>query len=113
MGGCSPSTRSNSGPRCFSELSPQVPRYERTTRFSRGASQALRAPPAPVRLDLSVGSDDELGFTETTTAFAKALDNLKPKGLDYRLTVYPGQNHNSVRLVSFPAGLCWVYREGK
>jgi predicted alpha/beta superfamily hydrolase len=34
---------------------------------SREASRALRALPAPVRLDLSVGSDDELGFAETTT----------------------------------------------
>ncbi len=62
---------------------------------------------------LGRGSDDELGFTATTTALARILDNLKPKGLDYRFTVYPGQNHNSVRLVSFPAGLYWVYRTAK
>jgi uncharacterized protein len=74
------------------------------------ARRALSAMRAPVRLDLSVGSDDELGFTNTTTAFAQLLDALKPKGLDYRFTVYPGENHNSVRLVSFPAGLYWVYR---
>jgi predicted alpha/beta superfamily hydrolase len=77
------------------------------------ASRALRALPATVRLDLSVGSDDELGLTQTTTEFARVLDNLKPKGLDYRFTLYPGQNHNSVRLVSFPAGLYWVYRAAK
>ena len=35
------------------------------------------------------------------------------EGLDYRLTLYAGENHNSVRLVSFPAGLYWVYREAK
>ena len=77
------------------------------------ASRALRALPATVRLDLSVGSDDELGFAQTTTEFARTLDKLKPKGLDYRFTLYPGQNHNSVRLVSFPAGLYWVYRAAK
>ena len=39
--------------------------------------------------------------------------NSKPKGLDYRFTLYPGENHNSVRLVAFPAGLYWVYRQPK
>jgi hypothetical protein len=81
--------------------------------FSEDARRALSALPSSVRLDLSVGSDDELGFAKTTTAFARFLDELKPKGLDYRFTVYPGENHNSVRLVSFPAGLYWVYRPGK
>jgi uncharacterized protein len=74
------------------------------------ARRALRALPAPVRLDLSVGSDDELGLAKSATEFARVLDEIKPKGLDYRFTVYPGENHNSVRLVSFPAGLYWVYR---
>ncbi len=77
------------------------------------ARHALRALPASVRLDLSVGSDDELGFAKSTTAFAHVLDELKPKGLDYRFTVYPGENHNSVRLVSFPACLYWVYRPAR
>ena len=78
--------------------------------MDNAARHALSALPAPVRLDLSVGSDDELGFTKTTTAFAHLLDELKPKGLDYRFKVYPRENHNSVRLASFPAGLYWVYR---
>ena len=37
------------------------------------------------------------------TAFASA-------GLEYRYTTYPGENHNSVRLSSFPKALYWVYR---
>ncbi len=73
----------------------------------------LRVLPATVHPGLSVGSDDELGFTETTTKFARVLDELKPKGLDYRFTIYSGENHNSVRLVSFPAGLYWVYHAAK
>ena len=77
------------------------------------ARRALRAVPAPVRLDLSVGSDDELGLAKVATEFARVLDEIKPKNLDYRFTVYPGENHNSVRLVSFPAGLYWVYRASK
>lgn len=77
------------------------------------ASRTLRTLPATVRLDLSVGTDDELGFAKPTTAFAQILDKLKPNRLDYRFTLYPGQNHNSVRLVSFPAGLYWVYRPAK
>ncbi len=77
------------------------------------ARRALRDLPASVRVDLSVGSDDELGFTKTTAEFAQLLNELKPRGLDYRFTVYPGENHNSVRLVSFPAGLYWVYRPAR
>ena len=75
------------------------------------ARTRLRSLPAPVRLDLSVG--DEADLTADTIAFAKVLDELKPAGLDYRFTLYPGQNHNSVRLVSFPAGLYWAYRPGR
>ena len=100
-------------PALFQRIVAASPALSPDNVVSKEASRALRALPAPVRLDLSVGSDDELGFTETTTALARVLDNLKPKGLDYRFTLYPGQNHNSVRLVSFPAGLYWVYRAAK
>jgi predicted alpha/beta superfamily hydrolase len=100
-------------PALFQRIVAVSPALSPDNVVSREASRALRALPAPVRLDLSVGSDDELGFTETTTALARVLDNLKPQGLDYRFTLYPGQNHNSVRLVSFPAGLYWVYRAAK
>lgn len=75
------------------------------------ARDRLRKLPAPVRLDLSVG--DEADSTASSTDFAKLLDELKPTGLDYRFTVYHGENHNSVRLVSFPAGLYWAYRPAK
>jgi predicted alpha/beta superfamily hydrolase len=73
------------------------------------ARNRLRKLPAPVRLDLSSG--DENDNNECTKAFAKLLDEMKPAGLDYRLTIYRGENHNSVRLVSLPAGLYWVYRK--
>jgi len=72
------------------------------------ARDRLRRLSAPVRLDLSVG--DEGDNTDSTTAVAKILDELKPAGVDYRFTVYRGENHNSVRLVSFPAGLYLAYR---
>jgi hypothetical protein len=75
------------------------------------ARDRLRKLSAPVRLDLSVG--DEGDNTGSTTAFAKILDELKPAGLDYRFTLYRGENHNSVRLVSFPAGLYWAYRPAR
>jgi hypothetical protein len=64
-----------------------------------------------VRLDLSVG--DESNNTDSTTAFAKILDELKPAGRDYRSTVYRGENHNSVRLVPIRAGLYWGYRPAR
>jgi hypothetical protein len=99
-------------PALFQRIVAASPALQPDDAVSREAS-ALRTLPAPVRLDLSVGSDDELGFTETTTALARILDSVKPKELDYRFTVYPGQNHNSVRLASFPAGLYWVYGTAK
>jgi len=77
------------------------------------ARRQLRSLPSPVRLDLSVGDEDEFGFAKDTIAFAKLLDELKPAGLNYRFTLYRGENHNSVRLVSFPAGLYWAYRPGR
>ena len=77
----------------------------------RVARDRLRNLPASVRLDLSSGDDGD--NNESTTAFGKVLDELKPAGLDYRVTIYHGENHNSVRLVSFPAGLYWIYRPAK
>jgi hypothetical protein len=58
------------------------------------ARTRLRSLPSHVRLDLSVGTESD--NTEDTAAFAKLLDELKPAGLDYRFTLYPGENHNSV-----------------
>ena len=88
------------------ELKDGIYRLERPLLFA--ARERLKALPAPVRLDLSAGSDADV--TEDVVAFAKLLDEIKPAGLDYRSTIYPGENHNSVRLVSFPRGLYWVYR---
>jgi hypothetical protein len=85
----------------------KYPQYKRRDESRHGTHEL----PAPVRLDLSVGDDGD--NTASTTAFAKILDELKPTGLDYRFTVYRGENHNSVRLVSFPAGLYWAYRPAK
>jgi predicted alpha/beta superfamily hydrolase len=81
--------------------------------FLDSARPALRAGlPAPVRLELSAGygEDLEIAFADSTKAFVKLLDELKPAGLDYRYKVYPAENHNSVRFASFPPGLYWVYR---
>ncbi len=89
--------------------SPSLDWYNRM--LLTAAAARLRNLPAPVRLDLSVGDDHD--NTEVTTAFAKLLHDLKPPKLDYRFTLYHGENHNSVRLASFPAGLYWIYRPDK
>jgi hypothetical protein len=52
-------------------------------------------------------------ITRSAAAFAILLDELKPANLDYRFTRYRGENHDSVPLFSFPAGLFWVYRPGQ
>lgn len=67
--------------------------------------------PSYVRLDISVGSEETVGNEVSDCAeFAKLLDSLKLNGLEYQFHVYNDENHNSVRLTSFPAGLYWVYQ---
>ena len=71
--------------------------------------ERLERLPAPVVLDLSVGTEGDL--TEETVALALLMDSMKQiPNLRRRLTVYNGENHDSVRLNAFPAGLYWVYR---
>jgi len=70
--------------------------------------ERLEKLPSPVVLDLSVGTEGDL--TEETVALALLIDSLKPVNLRRRLTVYNGENHDSVRLSAFPAALYWVYR---
>lgn len=61
--------------------------------------------------DFSYGSDESgEEKLESVQPFFWTLDSLKPDGLDYRFTIYPGENHNSVRPYSFSSGLSWVYR---
>ena len=90
--------------------SPSVD-WDNSLLLSAAARAKLSKLPANVRLDLSVG--DAGDNTAAATAFATLLNQLKPAHLDYRFTVYHGENHNSVRLASFPAGLYWVYRSDK
>jgi predicted alpha/beta superfamily hydrolase len=75
----------------------------------------LRSIKAHVRLDLSAGEQEtgEGSVVKETTEFAKMLDQLKPSGVQHRSTIYPGENHSSVRLLSFPSGLYWVYADSK
>lgn len=96
---------------------------ERPSLFQRivAASPALKPSPellsaeklknikSPVRLDLSAG-DEENTIAPGTRKFYELLNEIKSPDLEYRLTVYKGENHNSVRLSSFPAGLYWVYQ---
>ncbi len=65
------------------------------------------------RVDFSYGSDESgEEKLESVQPFFWTLDALKPEGLEYRFTIYPGENHNSVRPYSFAGGLAWVYRDG-
>ncbi|MEJ1972139.1 MAG: alpha/beta fold hydrolase [Lacunisphaera sp.] len=68
----------------------------------KAAAAKLSALPHPVRLDLSAG--DQNDTSEQTLKFAAELARLKPANLKYRCTIYPGENHNSVRFASFPPG---------
>jgi predicted alpha/beta superfamily hydrolase len=62
---------------------------------------------SPVRLDLSAGEEED---SPERRNFYELLNKVKPPNLEYRYTVYKGENHNSVRLSSFPLGLYWVYQ---
>jgi predicted alpha/beta superfamily hydrolase len=70
--------------------------------------EKLKNMKSPVRLDLSAGDQDDV--TTETRDFYDVLNKIKPEKLEYRLTIYKGENHNSVRLSSFPSGLYWVYQ---
>lgn len=91
-------------PGLFQRIVAASPSLGWDNRLLFAAFERLKALPSPVRLDLSVGTDAPES-PENVVAFAKLLDEIKPKGLDYRSTIYPGENHNSVRLASFPSGL--------
>jgi hypothetical protein len=72
------------------------------------ARETLRDLPHPVRLDLSAGdADDVAGVPE----FEQLLTSLGTDKLVHRFTLYRGENHNSIRTLSFPAGLYWVYAD--
>lgn len=80
--------------------------------FARARAQ-LKSLPRPVRLDLSAGDEPDVyghDITGDTAAFAQLLNELKVPQLEHRYTHFPGENHNSIRLASFPPGLYWVYR---
>jgi predicted alpha/beta superfamily hydrolase len=74
----------------------------------RSLKERLKKLPSPVVLDLSAGTEED--ETDGTVALATLLDAMKLVNLRYRLTVFNGENHNSVRLSAFPSGLYWVYR---
>jgi len=95
-------------PNLFQRLIAASPAIGWDHRMLFSAFDHLKELPVPVRLDLSVGGDE--GLHDDVAAFAKMLDNIKPANLDYRFTTYPGENHDSVRLSSFPQALYWVYR---
>ena len=96
-------------PNLFQRLIAASPAIGWDNRMLFRAFEKLKQMPAPVRLDLSVGGDERLH--DDVAEFAKLLDTIKPANLDYRFTIYPGENHDSVRLSSFPAAMYWAYRQ--
>lgn len=79
----------------------------------RLAREKLKNLPSSVRLDLSAGDEPDVyghDITGSTKDFAALLKELQPANLEFRHTHYPGENHNSIRLASFPAAMYWVYR---
>ena len=96
-------------PTLFQRLIAASPAIGWDNKMLFGAFEHLKQLPAPVRLDLSVGGDERLH--DDVAAFAKMLETMKLPNLDYRFTIYPGENHDSVRLSSFPAAMYWAYRQ--
>jgi hypothetical protein len=74
----------------------------------REAREKLKNLDIPVRLDLSAGDNNEV---KAVPEFEELLTEIGTGKLVHRFTGYPGQNHDSVRTLSFPAGLYWVYAE--
>ena len=95
-------------PALFQRIVAASPARLDNNREVLAAFDRLKASAAKIRLDISKG-DEEPG-TESLEAFVKVLEEAKVANVEMRYTIYPGQNHNSVRLASFPTGLYWVYR---
>lgn len=81
------------------------------------AREKLKSLPSPVRIALTAGDEADVfghGITLATSDFAALLSELRIANLEVRYRHFAGENHNSVRLVSFPFALYWVYRaEGR
>jgi predicted alpha/beta superfamily hydrolase len=78
----------------------------------RAAPSLLMQGKFKARVDFSYGSDESgEEKLESVQPFFWMLETSKPVGLDYRFTIYPGENHSSVRPSSFSSGLAWVYAE--
>jgi enterochelin esterase-like enzyme len=72
------------------------------------AKEKLKNLSVPVRLDLSAAdAHDVTGVPE----FDQLLTEIGTGKLVHRFTLYRGENHNSIRTLSFPAGLYWVYAD--
>jgi hypothetical protein len=81
--------------------------WDHNVLFDRARTK-LKDLTTPVRLDLSAAdANDVPGVPE----FEKLLTEIGTGKLVHRFTGYPGQNHNSIRTLSFPAGLYWVYAD--
>lgn len=94
-------------PALFQRIVAASPARLNNNREVLAAFDRLKASGAKVRLDISKG-DEEPG-TEALQEFVKALEGARLANVEMRYTIYPGENHNSVRLASFPAGLYWIY----
>lgn len=73
------------------------------------SAEKLKNIKSSVRLDLSAG-EEETTLAPGARRFDELLNDVKSPNLEHRLTIYKGENHNSVRLSSFPLGLYWVYQ---
>lgn len=94
-------------PALFQRIVAASPARLNNNREVTTAFEKLRVSGARIRLDISKGDEESGG--ESVAAFVKALEDAKLTNVESRYTIYPGQNHNAVRLASFPAGLYWVY----
>lgn len=74
----------------------------------QSARERLKSLTTPVRLDLSAGTPDDVPAVDE---FDRLLTEINNPHLAHRVTLFPGENHNSVRTLSFPHGLYWVYSE--
>ncbi len=64
----------------------------------------------PSRLDLSMGSAEDPEAIAAVQRFAALLEKSPPRSGTWDFTLYPGENHTSVKPLSLTHGLAWVYR---
>jgi uncharacterized protein len=73
------------------------------------AAKRLPVDDFPARLDVSIGSAEDAGNVASVEHLEQVIKAHPPIGGAVQFTIFPGENHNSAKPLSFIKGLQWAY----